>query len=275
MSQLRKIRYRLFSWKKFPELVPADVDIDVVIPVVEKDLSILPLCLQGVRRNVAHNIKNIYIVSPDNVAIRDFCNKNKLVFVEESSVLGYKPCKLNLITDDGLDRSGWLYQQFLKLSGNVGTCRYYLCIDADHILIRPHVFLTDDKRTVFYMSYEEHLPYYEMIHRLFPAMGLASLSYVSHKMLFDKQQVEVLKNMISKAGGGKPWQDVIMNNIDRSTLSGFSEFETYGNFMSNKVKRPWLQKLLRYSKLDDFETLCDKYGKTRWSLTFPEYREKQ
>lgn len=275
MSQLRKIRYRLFSWKKFPELVPADVDIDVVIPVVEKDLRILPLCLQGVRRNVAHNIKNIYIVSPDNVAIRDFCNKNELVFVEESSVLRYKPRKLNLITDDGLDRSGWLYQQFLKLSGNVGTCQYYLCIDADHILIRPHVFLTDDKKTVFYMSYEEHLPYYEMNHRLFPSMELASLFYVSHKMLFDKQQVEVLKNMISKAGGGKPWQDVIMNNIDRSTLSGFSEFETYGNFMSNQVKRPWLQKLLRYSKLDDFETLCDKYGKTRWSLTFPEYREKQ
>ena len=85
MSQLRKIRYRLFSWKKFPELVPADVDIDVVIPVVEKDLRILPLCLQGVRRNVAHNIKNIYIVSPDNVAIRDFCNKNELVFVEDIS----------------------------------------------------------------------------------------------------------------------------------------------------------------------------------------------
>ena len=183
MSQLRKIRYRLFSWKKFPELVPADVDIDVVIPVVEKDLRILPLCLQGVRRNVAHNIKNIYIVSPDNVAIRDFCNKNELVFVEGSSVLGYKPRKQNLITDDRLDRSGWLYQQLLKLSGNVGTCRYCLCIDADHILIRPHVFLTDDKKTVFYMSYEEHLPYYEMNHRLFPSMELASLSYVSHIML--------------------------------------------------------------------------------------------
>ena len=41
-------------------------------------------------------------------------------------------------------------------------------------------------KTVFYMSYEEHQPYYDNIHRLMPNLPLASLSYVDHKMLFDK-----------------------------------------------------------------------------------------
>ena len=32
MSQIRKIRYRLFAWRWFPELKPAQEPIDVVIP---------------------------------------------------------------------------------------------------------------------------------------------------------------------------------------------------------------------------------------------------
>ena len=275
MSQIRKILYRLYSWRRFAELTPADVEIDVVIPVVEKGLKILPLCLEGVRTCVAHKIKDIYIVAPQSPLIDDFCNRHGLTFVDETSVFGYKPSELNLITDDGVNRSGWLFQQFVKLSGNVGTCRYYLCIDADHVLIRPHVFLTDKEETVFYMSYEKHQPYYDIIRRLFPDMRLASLSYVSHKMLFDKVALGELKSAISRAGGGKPWQSVIMDNIDRSTISGFLEFETYGNFLSSQVRRPWLQKKLKYKNLKDFDTLRNKYAKCRWSLTFPDYREKK
>lgn len=275
MSQLRKIRYRLFSWRKFHKLEPADVEIDVIIPVVEKDLRILPMCIEGVKRFISHKIKNIYIVSPECQAIVDFCKDNNLSFVDETTVFGFKPSELNLITDTGIDRSGWLFQQFVKLSGNIGTCRYYLCIDADHILIRPHVFLTKNYDTVFYMSYEKHKPYYDIISKILPEVKFASLSYVSHKMLFDKRSLDEMKNRITENGNGKPWQTVILENIDRSTVSGFSEFETYGNFLSKQVQRPWLQKRLKYKNIRDFDTLCRKYGNFRWSLTFPEYREEK
>ena len=40
MSQLRKIRYRLFAWRKFPQLVASEETIDVVIPIIRKDLKI-------------------------------------------------------------------------------------------------------------------------------------------------------------------------------------------------------------------------------------------
>lgn len=250
--------------------------IDVVIPIIRKDLKILPLCLEGVRRCVAHPIAAIYIVAPAEEEIIQFCKANKLVFVDETSVFGFGPkdLKLEIHTPDGqtLNRSGWLFQQFLKLSGRVGSSRYYLCIDADHVLIRPHVFLTQHGETVFYMSYEEHLPYYENIHRLLPGLALDKLSYVDHKMLFDKVQLKSLHELLERSG--HPWTEAILQSYDRSCHAGFSEFELYGNFVKRKVQRPWHQKRLSYHRLRDYETLRKIWGKSRWSVTFPDYMNK-
>ncbi|MBQ9677438.1 MAG: hypothetical protein IJV44_04805 [Prevotella sp.] len=277
MSQIRKIRYRLFAWRKFPKLTPATDPIDVVIPIIAKDLHILPLCLEGVRTCVLHPIKDIYIVAPAQQEIIQFCESHQLRFVDENSIWGFSPKELNLIihNPDGStrDRSGWLFQQLVKLCGKIGTCRYYLCIDADHVLIHPHVFLTEDQKTVFYMSYEEHQPYYENIHRLLPDVALDTLSYVDHKMLFDKEQLALLHQTLSKLSG-RSWVDTIIDGYDRTNFAGFSEFETYGNFVQRKVRRPWLQKRLSYKKLTDYATLQRKWQSSRWSLTFPDYINK-
>jgi hypothetical protein len=274
MSQLRKIRYRLFAWKRFPQLQSSAEAIDVVIPIVGKDLRILPLCLEGVYHCVAHPIQQIYIVAPAQDEIVCFCEEHGLQFVDEREVFGFGPKDLNLQiqNSDGSqsNRSGWLFQQLIKLSGRVGTCQHYLCIDADHVLIRPHVFLTQDNKTVFYMSYEEHQPYYDNIHRLLPDLAFDKLSYVDHKMLFDKQQVERLHQALTQ-GTGLSWTDVVLKSYDRSSFAGFSEFELYGNFVVDKVQRPWLQKRLPYKKMADYDTLQRQWSRSRWSLTFPDY----
>jgi len=276
MSQIRKIRYRLFAWRHFPELKPSQEPIDVVIPLVAKDLRIFPLCLEGIRHCVPHPIKDIYIVAPPQDEVIQFCQANGLVFVDESTVFGFNPKEINLKVNwsDGTikDRSGWFFQQLLKLSGKVGTCRYYLCIDADHVLIRPHVFLTEDSKTVFYQTYEYHQPIIVHPHRFLPELQLDNLSYVDHKMLFDKEQLKVLQETISKRWG-KPWLDAAIESYDRSlaTPSAFSEFEIYGNFVKDKIRRPWLQKRVSYKKLADYDTLCKQWGGSRWSLTFPDY----
>ena len=45
MSQIRKIRYRLFAWRHFPELKPSQEPIDVVIPYLPFMLGRYPsLC---------------------------------------------------------------------------------------------------------------------------------------------------------------------------------------------------------------------------------------
>lgn len=261
----RELRYRLFSWRKFPPIKPSDDPIDVVIPVVAKDLGTLPLCIEGVRRQVQHPIENIYLVAPDDERVKRFCREQGLVYVEETTVLGFGPKALNLG-----NRSGWLFQQFIKLSGGVGTCRHYLCIDADHVLIRPHVFLSAAGETVFYMSYECHQPYYDNILRLIPELKLADLSYVAHKMLFSKAHLEALHRRLEQ-GGKKAWWEVVLESYDRTQGSGFSEFELYGNFVQKKLLRPWLQKRLPNKKMADYETLRRRYSGGRASLTFPQY----
>ena len=277
MSQIRKIRYRLFAWRHFPPLRPSREEIDVVIPIIAKDLNILPLCLEGVINQVDHPVKDIYIVAPAQQEIIDFCNTNGLQFIEEGKVLGFTPKDMDIIIQnpDGStrNRSGWLFQQLIKLSGRVGTCRHYLCIDADHVLIRPHVFLTEEGRTVFYMSYEEHRPYYDNIHRLMPELQLDTLSYVDHKMLFDKERLEELHHALSQRSG-RPWIETIIDSYDRGSFAGFSEFELYGNFVKDKERRPWLQKRLPYSHMADYATLQQKWRDTRWSLTFPDYMKQ-
>ena len=284
----RKLRYRILSWTPHTELVPSSEPIDVIIPIVAKDLQTLPLCLQGVHRQVRNTIKDIYIVAPRQDEITDFCARNGLIYVDEASVFGYSPRQLgvkvlppNTVNDADakpLDRSGWLFQQFVKLSGTIGTCRHYLCIDADHILIHPHVFLAESGDTVLYMSYENHQPYYDIIHRLLPELPLAPLSFVAHKMLFDKELLHELQEELSSLLPHHSWQLAILHNLDRSEISGFSEFETYGNYALAKrspILRPWQQKRLKRGRITDYDTLCTKYARPyRWTLTFPDYMKQ-
>jgi hypothetical protein len=103
-----------------------------------------------------------------------------------------------------------------------------------------------------------------------PGLQLASLSYVDHKMLFDKEQLTLLHDALSRHSG-KPWVEAILGGYDRHCQAGFSEFELYGNYVSEKELRPWLQKRLPYSKLAPYDTLQRKWEGSRWSLTFPDY----
>lgn len=272
---LRQIGSRL--WEKMPTapLEPSATPIDVVIPIIAKDLDILPLCLQGVRQNVRQHVKDIYVVAPPDAAILDFCQRERLQFVDESTILHCSPrdIGLQITLADGhtVDRSGWLFQQLLKLSGNIGTCDYYLTIDADHILLQPHVFLTADETPVFYMSDECNTPYYAHMRRLMNTWFCAPFSYVDHKMLFSKRELARLRQRIEALHPGKSWTEAILATYDRSQTSGFSEFETYGSFVRRKVRRPWCHLKLAYSSLADYASLHRQYASQYHCVTFPCY----
>ncbi len=69
---------------------------------------------------------------------------------------------------------------------------------------------------------------------------------------------------------GCDWISAIIENYDKNEKSGFSEFEMYGNYVSDKILRPWKQKELKYEMIADYETLRNKNGKYN-SVTFPAY----
>ena len=274
----RKLLYKFYKKIPFHEIVPADIDIDVVMPVIRKDIKILPLCLQGIRRCIPHRIDNIYIVAPDDFEIKSFCKNNNLIYVDESSVLGYAPERLNLgvSNPDGriTDRSGWLFQQLIKLSGKIGTRQHYFCIDADHILLQSHTLISSKNKFVFYLSPEFHKPYYVNIEKLIKKdiANKSVFSYVAHKMFFDKNVINKLHAEIEQNNGMR-WDKAILSMYDRTQVSGFSEFELYGNYIDLKHKhlRPWLHRQLEYDRVDSYENLVDLYGIKNMSITFPKY----
>lgn len=253
--------------------------IDVIIPVIEKDLDILPLCVEGIRKCIRNKIDKIYIVSPNIDSIIHTAQRYELQFVNEDSVLGYSPNSFKVITQSGKNRSGWIFQQLLKLSGNIGKNRYFIVIDSDHILIKPHTFITNKEKHVFYQSKEYYYPYYENIKKLIGSFPFQHLSYIAHKMVFDKEKLVQLRNLIeSKNSYTKDsWDKIIINSLNKSYDSSFSEFELYGHFVKkkNKIRLPWKQKeLLKNDEVLDYKTLCRKYCNQYWSVTFPDYLKK-
>ena len=269
----RRVLLKIMSFLPLPDIPPSSDEIDIVIPVIEKDLDILPLCLEGVKKNVQNRIKNIYLVAPQNNQIMEFCRCNSIEFVDETTVLGFGPKDLCLKIkekDKIVDRSGWLFQQLIKLSGRVGTCDHYLCIDSDHVLLRPHTFLAENGKPVFYMSSEMHCPYYANIKRITSLKKLSAFSYVAHKMLFSKKMLNDLhKNIEEKCK--TDWIKAVLEKYDRTQQAGFSEFELYGNFVREKYVRPWKQKAFSYMKKSDYDNLVSLYGKKYNSITFPAY----
>lgn len=249
--------------------------IDLLIPVCEKDLAILPLALEGARRQVQHPIAAIYIIAAASPRMETFCAEHGCRFVDETTVLGYDARSLEVKAGpEGKDRSGWIFQQLLKLSGRVGESRYFLTLDSDHILLRPHTFLTREGKTLFYGSRECHQPYYENIERLMGFRPESPLSYVAHKMLFDREQLAALRAEVERRHG-MPWDRAIVASLDRRHLSAFSEFELYGNWVpaERKMQLPWRAHSLTQEQLADYETLRRRY---RWwfaAVTFPDYRK--
>lgn len=278
----KRLRKLLYAWELLRTAVKpmpkaARLPIDLVIPVCEKDLGILPLALEGARRQVQHPIAAIYIVAAPSPLIEQFCREHDCCFVDETSVLGYDARSLHVtIEPSGRDRSGWIFQQLLKLSGRIGESDYFLTLDSDHILLRPHTFLTEELRTVFYGSREYHAPYYENMLRLLGLKADSRLSYVAHKMLFSRQQLAELRRAIEERQG-MPWDRAIVASLDWSVFSGFSEFELYGNYMpeERKMQLPWRSHSLTHDHLADYETLRRRYRRRFAAITFPDYRKKR
>lgn len=274
----RKWRYARFDHSSpltFPPLREAEVDL--IIPVTEKDLKVLPLSLEAARKNIAHTIKGIYIIAPESAVICEFCHREGVEYVNEEDVMGYGPKAIGLkIADPPCDRSGWLYQQLLKLSGKVGDAPYFITIDADHILLREHTFITTDKLLVFYRSREHHAPYYENIDRLLGLKTGKELSYVAHKMVFERESLMSLRKEIELCNPGKSWDCAIIDSVDRTQISGFSEFELYGNYVreERKCSLPFRNHHFRYSRLDTLERLTARYSRHYAAITFPEYLGK-
>lgn len=255
--------------------IRSDVQIDVLIPAAEKDLDVLPYSIDGVFRNIKHPIVNFYVVAPESKRMRDLCARKGCTFVPERELvdLDYREFKLVV---KGIDRSSWIFQQFLKWSGDsiTGT-PYYLVVDADTVYVRPQVFERKG-RIIYNYSDEYYQPYFDMYRRLLHESAAFPSSFTSHQMLFDRRILSEIKGKI-EAIHGCDWRQAILKNLDRNEPSACSDYDTYGQYVFLHYPRSmaieyWFNLDLKRSKnLRSVPELGLKYGGKYKSISFHSY----
>ena len=136
------------------------------------------------------------------------------------------------------ERAGWYFQQFLKMA----VCdlpeisEHYLIWDSDTIMLQPIQFFSPEGTVFIKSKLEIHDPYFETYRNLLKRGPQVDFSFIAEHFMVKK---EFMKELITAIGEQPPsdqlWVWKIMNAIDQAHLShaGFSEYETYGNFVSS------------------------------------------
>jgi len=251
--------------------------IDLLIPAIEKDIMALPIVVNAARNNVLHSIKNIFVIS-NSKKIKQFCSDFGCVYVDEDSVLPIKKTDIHYKVG-GKDRSGWLFQQFLKLNGDeICEMEDFLVLDADTVLVKPISFIEQGKN-VFYFSDEFNITYYRTFQYIYKKKVKSFRSFVSHMMLFNCSVLREFRNEIERLHDHTPWYEVFLASFDYGHPAAFSEFECYGNYFyltrrSQMVLRYWYNKKLDISKLSLENELENLYGDQYRSLSFHVYPQQ-
>ena len=245
--------------------------IDILIPAIEKDLVTLPFVIDSVRKYVKHPIGQIMIVAPRKKRIMDLCVRKGCKFINENTVLPITKKDINYRSKTW-ERSGWLFQQLLKLNGaTLGSSNFFLAIDADTVMIRPHVFRTRNK-TVFYTRNWSRNEYFTTYRKLLGKKRSTSTSFVTHYMLFEKSRLVEMKRVI-EAKHHRRWYSAIIRSMDKTKQFAFSEFETYANYVYSThpeglILKKSLNKGLNMSVTQASETRVNRLSKQYRSISF-------
>ena len=131
-------------------------NVDVVIPVAQKDIVLLKRVISGLNENCRNPVKNIHIITPDPNQI-DFQLDDKTKIYSDFQYLKIDlKSKLSHIPEV----VGWVTQQMIKIqSVKYSKEKYILWLDADTILNSPRSFATSQV-IVDLVSDEFHPPYF-------------------------------------------------------------------------------------------------------------------
>ncbi len=273
-------KYKLNRLKKKKSLydsskiIPAAVKIDILIPCIEKDLAILPYVIDSIRENIKHPIGKIFIAAPKNTEIKKLCLEKFCIFIDETSVLPVNKNEINYVYD-GIDRSGWLFQQLLKLSADViSDEKFILVADADTVFIRPQVFITGNK-ILFDISDEYHEEYFKTYRKLTGLKAKSPLSFVSHHTLFNRNRLRELKILIENQHG-LPWYKAVIDSAEGNNISFFSEYETYGNFMYSNYPQEislqyWFNLSLNKDSINNLQNISKTFSRNYKTVSFHSY----
>lgn len=167
------------------------------------------------------------------------------------------------------ERAGWYFQQFLKMN----ICRhkliskYYLIWDSDTVMLRKIKFFDKSNKLIINKSKEFHKPYFQTI-KNFGLIKTNNFSFISEHMIVNSEIMNNLISLIEKANSkNESWIKTLISFINKNDLnetgSGFSEFETYGTYLSKYHPNSFVT-----NKLKSCRNTYSLYGKHNQINTF-------
>lgn len=199
---------------------------DLLFLCHEKDVEILKNSIRYARKNVV-GYRKIFVLSQKNY----FPEDKDINFVDEK-IFPFDKKTIGKFAPTG--RAGWYYQQFLKLyflnvTGNE-VLDNVLCIDADSMFIRRTTFFEEDV-PLYNVDIGSHQPYFDILEKVF-GFGKQHSKYsgTTHHMMYQRKYINEIFDFVKKKYGEEFWR-VIMDSVDLSTISGFSEQDLYLNYM--------------------------------------------
>lgn len=214
--------------------------IELVVPTILQDIEKFIENSRLIKKFLP--ISKIYIIGTDAIKNK-IPNNGDFVFINESKYVDFNRIKELIhqkVKDDQAERrTGWYVQQFVKMAYCIDCDQeYYFLWDSDTVPVRPITMFEGDK-PYFDCKTEHHEAYFETIKRLFPEMEKNhNMSFISEHMLIKTEYMKALIHDIelNKTLQGENFQEKIIDSIDPGIIagSGFSEFETYGTYVTAK-----------------------------------------
>lgn len=225
-------------------------DFDLVICAIERDIPILEIGLPYMRKYLRPT--RIVLIAPRTChpalgalgkKIGGFSDFN---LIDEDSLIDglNKEYVGALLVARGANpqRSGWYFQQFLKLCYALSPAvnNYYLVWDADTIPLRPLEFFSETGKVIFETSKEYNADYFFTMKKIIGKGKTYAYSFISEHMMMERATVRELLTSIcfpNPTSAQEVVQRVIAAVSDEAlSSSGFSEFETYGTFAVSKYQ---------------------------------------
>ena len=211
---------------------------DILITVAPKDYNKLPFVMKSVVRHIK-GYNDLFVISPSPVP--EEYKIIRAIYLSDDDVNGFD------LSGIDKNRVGWYRQQFIKLFQDA-TIDDYLVIDAD-IWINKE-FKINTVKPEFYLGKDQnHQPYFKLMKALLDVDKVYSHSFICEMMYFKRDMIwEMLKqSKRSKTAFLKACVEEIIKN---GNPSGFSEYETYGNFVTK-----------HYPELYDYKKINVLHGK--------------
>lgn len=182
---------------------------------------------------VKANDYKVYVPENDYKFLRRIASPKFLVMPETALSLEFRQPLLQAVEKRGrLDRFGWYFQQFLKLQALIEDENENLIIwDSDCIPVRIIDMFDQSVEPIMYSAPEYNPDYFPPIKRLLNLDKVHPKSFIVPGFPIKKPWVADFISEIEEVHG-LPWYQAIINAIDFSKPSGFSEYETLGTWVS-------------------------------------------